>query len=139
LPIVGLDLAGVETRPTGFCILTGMKVEACLVYEDEKIMSIIKEIKPRIITVDAPLSLPPGRKTLEERTGILLRECDRELLKRGIKFFPITPRSYEKANSTKHAFEMPFGRAELDCAGGLSWRRPRCIGDSEKTERTRGT
>ncbi len=85
-----MDLAGVENRPTGFCKLTDMKAEVCLVYEDKEIFSKIKEIKPRVIAIDAPLSLPPGRKSLEERTSIHLRECDRELLKRGIKFFPIT-------------------------------------------------
>jgi uncharacterized protein len=34
--------------------------------------------------------LPPGRKSLEERTGVHLRKSDRKLLQRGIKFFPIT-------------------------------------------------
>jgi hypothetical protein len=43
-----------------------------------------------VVAVDAPLSLPPDRKSIEDRTGSHLRECDRELLKRGIKFFPIT-------------------------------------------------
>ena len=88
--IVGLDLAGVESRPTGFCMLTDMKAETSLVYPDKEILLKIREIKPQVIAIDAPLSLPPGRKSLEERTGVHLRECDRELLKKGIKFFPVT-------------------------------------------------
>jgi len=88
--IVGLDLAGVESRPSGFCVLEGMKVETCLVYRDEEFIQRIEEVKPEVIAVDAPLSLPPGRKSIEERTNVHLRECDRELLKRRIKFFPIT-------------------------------------------------
>jgi uncharacterized protein len=36
------------------------------------------------------LSLPPGRKTIEDRSGAHLRKSDRELLKKRIKFFPIT-------------------------------------------------
>ena len=88
--IVGLDLAGVENRPTGFCVLADMKAETSLIYTDREILGKIKESQPSIVAIDAPLSLPPGRKSLEERTGVHLRECDRELLKRGIRFFPVT-------------------------------------------------
>jgi len=88
--IVGLDLAGVESRPTGFCVLADMKAETSLIYTDEEILGKIKETQPSVVAIDAPLSLPPGRKSLEERTSVHLRECDRELLKRGIKFFPVT-------------------------------------------------
>jgi predicted nuclease with RNAse H fold len=90
MSIVGLDLAGVETRPTGFCVLVGMKAETSLLYTNDEVLKRTKENKPRVIAIDAPLSLPPGRKSIEERTGVHLRESDRELLRRGIKFFPIT-------------------------------------------------
>jgi hypothetical protein len=88
--IVGLDLAGVESRPTGFCVLADMKAETSLIYADKEILGKIRESQPSVVAIDAPLSLPPGRKSLEERTSVHLRECDRELLKRGIKFFPVT-------------------------------------------------
>ncbi len=90
MSIVGLDLAGVENRPTGFCILGDMKVETALVYTDKEILAKIRESNPRVVAIDAPLSLPPGRKSIEERTDVHLRESDRELLKRGIRFFPVT-------------------------------------------------
>ncbi|MBT0160304.1 DUF429 domain-containing protein [Candidatus Bathyarchaeota archaeon A05DMB-2] len=90
MPIIGLDLAGVEKRPTGFCILNGITAETLLIYTDQEILQAIEATKPRVVAIDAPLSLPPGRKSMEERTSIHLRECDRELLRRGIKFFPIT-------------------------------------------------
>jgi len=90
MTIVGLDLAGVESRPTGFCILAGMKAETSLMYTDREILGEIKESRPSVVAIDAPLSLPLGRKSLEERTSVHLRECDRELLKRGIRFFPVT-------------------------------------------------
>lgn len=90
MSIIGLDLAGVETRPTGYCKLLEMEVETSLIYTDAEILTKIRQIAPRIVAIDAPLSLPPGRKSLEERDGNHLRECDRELLKRGIKFFPVT-------------------------------------------------
>ncbi len=88
--IVGLDLAGVETRPTGFCVLIGMRAETCLVYSNDEVLQKTEQCKPRVVAIDAPLSLPPGRKTIEDRRGEHLRESDRELLRKGIKFFPIT-------------------------------------------------
>jgi len=88
--VIGLDLAGVATRPTGFCILRDMKAETFLAYKDEEITSKVEKIDPQIVAVDAPLSLPKGRKTIEERTKIHLRECDKELLTRRIRFFPVT-------------------------------------------------
>ena len=88
--IVGLDLAGAETRPTGFCLLAGMKAETCLLYTNEEILKKIDNCRHQVIAIDAPLSLPPGRKTIEDRSGAHLRKSDRELLKKRIKFFPIT-------------------------------------------------
>lgn len=88
--IVGLDLAGVENRPTGFCSLTQDKAETSLLYSDQEILRKIRQVRPTIVAIDAPLSLPPGRSSLEERTSNHLRECDRELLRKGIKFFPLT-------------------------------------------------
>jgi len=40
--------------------------------------------------IDAPLSLPRGRRTIEDRSGPHLRACDRELLRLKLPFFPIT-------------------------------------------------
>jgi hypothetical protein len=90
MSIVGLDLAGVESRPTGFCILKDMKAETSLVYKNEEMLKRIEESKPKIVAIDAPLSLPAGRESVEQRTNVHLRECDKELLRRGIKFFPVT-------------------------------------------------
>jgi len=88
--VIGVDLAGVAIRQTGLCVLTGLNAETYLVYEDAEILQPIGRFKPALTTVDAPLSLPVGRKSIEERTDVHLRECDRELLKKRIKFFPIT-------------------------------------------------
>ena len=88
--IVGLDLAGVETRPTGFCKLADLKADTSLIYTDSQILTEIRQVNPALVAIDAPLSLPPGRKSLEERTGNHLRESDKELLRRHIKFFPVT-------------------------------------------------
>jgi predicted nuclease with RNAse H fold len=88
--VVGLDLAGVETRPTGFCLLRQMAAKTLLLYTDTQILSTVQESRPDVVAIDAPLTLPPGRKSIEERTGTHLRPCDEELLRRRIKFFPVT-------------------------------------------------
>ncbi|MEM3712607.1 MAG: DUF429 domain-containing protein [Thermoproteota archaeon] len=88
---IGIDLAGVETRPSGFAALDeSMKVVTMTLYSDEDIVNEVNRFKPTIIAIDAPLSLPKGRTSLDVRSDIHLRECDRELLRRGIRFFPIT-------------------------------------------------
>jgi predicted nuclease with RNAse H fold len=90
MSVVGLDLAGAATRPTGFCKLTGLNAETTDLFSDEEILRITQKSKPEVVAIDAPLSLPPGRKTIEDRSGEHLRASDRELLRRGIRFFPIT-------------------------------------------------
>jgi predicted nuclease with RNAse H fold len=68
-----------------------MTVAACAtVYSDDEVLAFIEAARPALVAIDAPLSLPPGRKSIEDRTGEHFRHCDRELLKRGIRFFPIT-------------------------------------------------
>ena len=67
-----------------------MKARTQVVYGDEEILSIVDQAKPDLVPIDAPLSLPNGRKTIHDRAGEHLRECDRELQRRKIRFFPIT-------------------------------------------------
>jgi predicted nuclease with RNAse H fold len=88
---VGIDLAGVETKPTGFCILDKkLRAYTCIVHTDKEIIQEILKVRPKVVAIDAPLALPKGRKSLEKRSNTHFRECDKELLKMGIKFFPIT-------------------------------------------------
>jgi len=88
--VVGIDLAGSPRRPTGVCVLQGMKARTRVLFSDEEILHSIDEANPDIVPIDAPLSLPKGRKTIHDRSGEHFRECDRELQRRGIRFFPIT-------------------------------------------------
>lgn len=91
MKIVGIDLAGSEKRPSGFCLMNEkLEVKVKTLFSDKEILEEIKKIKPDIIAIDAPLSLPKGRKSLKEKSNIHLRRCDRELMKMKIKFFPIT-------------------------------------------------
>lgn len=89
--VVGIDLAGSPNRNTGLCALRGMTVTSIdTLHTDQEIISFVERIHPDLVAIDAPLSLPPGRKSLEERNAEHFRPSDRELMKRGIRFFPIT-------------------------------------------------
>jgi len=74
--VSGIDLAGVPHRPTGLCILKGLKAKTALLYSDEEILNYIQNEKPDLVAIDAPLSLPPGRKSIDERSGTHFRPCD---------------------------------------------------------------
>lgn len=88
---VGVDLAGVPTRPTGLAAVGyhGI-VDHALGYSDEDVVGFVLAHEPEVVVVDAPLSLPRGRSGLNDPGGPHLRECDRELLRRGIRVFPLT-------------------------------------------------
>jgi predicted nuclease with RNAse H fold len=67
-----------------------LKAQTHLAFSDEEILHRIHQARPDLIPIDAPLSLPGGRKTVHDRSGAHFRDCDRELRRRGIRFFPIT-------------------------------------------------
>ncbi len=90
LVVFGVDLAGVPHRPTGVCLLSEREAETALLYSDKDILDVIEEVKPVLVTIDAPLSLPPGRESIHQRDRNHFRACDRELKRRKIPFFPIT-------------------------------------------------
>ena len=88
--VFGIDLAGSPRRPTGVCLLRGMRARAEVIFGDEDILNSMSQAEPDLVPIDAPLSLPSGRKTIHDRSGGHFRDCDRELQRRGIRFFPIT-------------------------------------------------
>lgn len=88
--IVGIDLAGSPRRPTGYCLIDGARVSLKVLFTDDEIMEDLSATRPELVAVDAPLSLPPGRRTIDEHNGVHFRPCDLELRKRGLKFFPVT-------------------------------------------------
>ena len=90
LVVVGVDLAGSARRPTGICVLHGLKAETHVVFGDDEVVQWISQARPDLVPIDAPLTLPDGRKTIQDRSGGHFRDCDRELKGRGIRFFPVT-------------------------------------------------
>ena len=90
LTVVGLDLAGAPGRPTGFCLLRGLEAGTKDLLSDGEILAAVAAAAPDLVTIDAPLHLPPGRASIEDRNGSHYRPCDLELRRRRIPFFPIT-------------------------------------------------
>ncbi len=88
--VIGIDLAGVAHRPTGICHMDGWEAKTALLYTDEDILAAVEKENPGLVTIDAPLSLPPGRESIHQRNGQHFRSCDLELRRRKIPFFPIT-------------------------------------------------
>lgn len=88
--VVGVDLAGVHFRPTGICFLQRFEASTSLLYSDEEILDYVLKEKPDLVAIDAPLTLPPGRRSIHDLNDSHFRVCDLELKRRGIPFFPIT-------------------------------------------------
>ena len=89
--VVGIDLAGAPHRTTGFCVLRpDGSVTLAPLHSDKEILAATQAAAPAVVSIDAPLSLPRGRRTIDDRSGPHLRACDRALLARHIRFFPVT-------------------------------------------------
>ena len=69
-------------------------METTVAYEDDELLAFIKRAAPTNVGIDAPLFLPLGRCCLRNDCtcprNIHFRECDLELRRRGIRFFPMT-------------------------------------------------
>ncbi len=90
LIIAGIDLAGSPRRPTGICILSGLTAQTHIAFADDEILHWVAQAQPDLVPIDAPLTLPPGRSSINDREGEHFRACDREMQRLGIRFFPIT-------------------------------------------------
>jgi len=76
--VVGIDLTGSEKRASGFALLSGNEVEfTSRIRTDEVLITESVNIKPDLVSIDSPLSLP------EDPTKIY-RDCELTLKRRGI-------------------------------------------------------
>ena len=79
--VIGLDLAGLPSNPTGFASLLNRKFETGLVHSDEEIVELCSRSRSALAAIDAPLSLPASGN---------LRQADKLLIERGLRVFPPT-------------------------------------------------
>lgn len=131
MKVVGLDLSGSIKRGSGVCFINGLNLETFILYSDEEILDKVSLFNARLVAIDAPLSLPRGRRSLEDRGGPHLRECDKELLRRKIRFFPLTLGPMRKLtergiNLKRKLEERGFKVIEVYPGGAQDvWRFPR--------------
>jgi predicted nuclease with RNAse H fold/dephospho-CoA kinase len=91
--VVGIDLTGSERRPSGWCVLRGASAETAMIASDDEVVARISALRPSVVSIDSPLSLPFGRTHVgdddptRESAGIM-RRCERELKRRGINVYP---------------------------------------------------
>ena len=86
---VGIDLSA-SKKPSAICFLDENLNAKVFLVKYEEIVEFLKKCKIKAIGIDAPLTLPKGRKSLKEKSNIHFRKCDLELRKYKIKFFPLT-------------------------------------------------
>lgn len=100
----GIDLTSTGNKPSA-CL--GLDANSQLVYlgflaGNDDIIATLSFYSPRVIAIDAPLSLPLGLCCLEEsclckpKSPHKNRQCDRELRKLGIPCYPTSKRSFVK-------------------------------------------
>ncbi len=98
---VGIDLTGSEGKPSGWCVLVGSESSEAMLASDRDIVARTLSEEPDIISIDSPLCLPSGRVRVSdddpgrEQYGIM-RECERELKRRGINVYPCLIKSMQK-------------------------------------------
>jgi predicted nuclease with RNAse H fold/dephospho-CoA kinase len=91
--IVGIDLTGSETKPSGWCVLHGADAETGMIGSDDEIVTLIVSRTPALVSIDSPLSLPYGRNHVGDDDPTrsefgIMRSCERELRRRGINVYP---------------------------------------------------
>ncbi len=91
--IVGIDLRGNPERPTGWAVCDGTSAETCILFADDEIILRTLAEKPDLVSIDAPLALPRGRKSAFDdsscrKDGGIVRDAERILWSRGVGAYP---------------------------------------------------
>ena len=99
--IVGIDLTGSEARPSGWCVLRGSVAETLRVSTDDELFARVMAARPALVSIDSPLSIPAGRKRVDDADPTrdefgIMRQCERELKRRGINVYPCLLPSMQK-------------------------------------------
>src|SRR6266567_69840 len=91
--VAGIDLSGSENRTSGWALLSEAEVVTARLSTDTEIVRRTLEARPDIVSIDAPLSLPKGRRTVSDDDPARLlfgitRECEKILRRRGVSVYP---------------------------------------------------
>jgi predicted nuclease with RNAse H fold len=101
---VGIDLTSSPRRPSAYAVLdgSGSLAHVGLAREDAELLALTECWRPRIVAIDAPLSLPRGLCCLEEACPCRpvapdgLKAVERDLFRQGISLYATTKRSIIK-------------------------------------------
>lgn len=88
--MLSIDLAASEKRETGIAYFQNGKIITKTIFTNSEIFELVNLLSPKLIAMDAPLSLPFGRKSIHQRDTNHFRECDLKLRALKIRFFPVT-------------------------------------------------
>jgi len=77
--VVGIDLAGTESKETGWALLQDFKVEILTFHSDDEILRKTLESNPLLVAIDAPLTMPKDGK---------MRLADKEMKRLGYSVLP---------------------------------------------------
>ncbi len=117
--VVGIDLSASEKRASGWARIAGTEVETAMLRTDEEIIDATVESRPKVVSIDSPLSLPSGRDCTRDdcacRSFGIMRRAERVLKSRGVNVYPclirsmqpLTERGMRLANRLRHhGFEV---------------------------------
>jgi uncharacterized protein YprB with RNaseH-like and TPR domain/predicted nuclease with RNAse H fold len=82
--VVGIDLTGSERRATGWALLDGAQVATKCLRTDDELISETLAVKPDLVSIDSPLSLPQGYGI---SNAPIYRKCELALRRMGISVF----------------------------------------------------
>lgn len=98
--VVGIDLSGGPKSVTGWAEVVGADTKTRAFRTDDEIIAATLAAKPDIVSIDAPLSLPVGRRTVDDDDPTraefgITRAAERELRRRGVNTYPALIRSMQ--------------------------------------------
>lgn len=83
MTFIGIDLAASPRRRTGLALIDGQQVIVSVARADEEIIRFVLSSGPKVVAIDAPLSLGKGP----------YRDFERKAIKEGYRLLPSTLRS----------------------------------------------
>lgn len=125
---VGIDLTGSEKRPSGWSLLENGWASTKALHTDEQIVEETIAARPDIVSIDSPLSLPFGRLDVYDSDPTrlefgIMRQCERELKRRGINVYPCLLPSMQNLTKRGIALASRFrklGLPVIECYPGAA-------------------
>lgn len=84
--VIGIDLTAGD-KATGIALLDGRIVETQSLFTDEEIIEYVREVEPKVVSIDSPLGLPGGGESISPEAGIM-RVAEHDLASIGIPAYP---------------------------------------------------